>query len=92
VVRAAPDGYTLLQVSQVNTWNAAVYGHLNFDFIRDIMPVATIYRGPSVMVVHPSFPAKSVPELIAYARTNPSKINMASGGIARNMSLASCSR
>src|SRR5215813_2517099 len=81
VVRAPPDGYTLLQLSSVNAYNATLYDKLNFDFVRDIAPVASIYRGPGVLVVHPSFPAKSVPELIAYAKSNPGKINMASAGV-----------
>lgn len=81
VVRAPPDGYTLLQVGTNNAWNASLYDKLNFNFIRDIAPVATIYRGSSVLVVHPSFPTNSVPELIAYAKAHPGKINMASGGI-----------
>jgi tripartite-type tricarboxylate transporter receptor subunit TctC len=81
VVRAAPDGYTLLQVTAANAWNATLYDNLNFNFIRDIAPVASIYRAPAVLVVHPSFPAKSVPALIAYAKANPGKINMASGGV-----------
>jgi tripartite-type tricarboxylate transporter receptor subunit TctC len=82
VVRAAPDGYTLLQIASQNAWAAGLYERLNFDLLRDLAPVASIYRAPSVLVVHPSFPAKSVPELIAYARANPGKINMASGGMA----------
>jgi tripartite-type tricarboxylate transporter receptor subunit TctC len=65
VVRAHPDGYTLLQISSVNAFNATLYDNLSFNFVRDIAPVAGIYRGPGVLVVHPSFPAKSVPELIA---------------------------
>jgi tripartite-type tricarboxylate transporter receptor subunit TctC len=81
VVRASPDGYTLLQVTSANAWNATLYNNLNFNFIRDIAPVASIYRSPAVLVVHPSFPAKSVPALIAYAKANPGKINMASGGV-----------
>jgi len=81
VVRASPDGYTLLQVTSANAWNATLYNNLNFNFIRDIAPVASIYRAPAVLVVHPSFPAKSVPALIAYAKANPGKINMASGGV-----------
>jgi tripartite-type tricarboxylate transporter receptor subunit TctC len=81
VVHAAPDGYTLLMIATPNVWNGALYGKLNFDFVRDVMPVASIYRGPSILVVHPSFPANTVPELIAYAKVNPGKINMASGGI-----------
>jgi tripartite-type tricarboxylate transporter receptor subunit TctC len=81
VVRAAPDGYTLLQVSSANSWNATLYDNLNFDFVRDIAPIASIYSSASVLLVHPSFAPKSVPELIAYAKANPGKINMASSGI-----------
>jgi tripartite-type tricarboxylate transporter receptor subunit TctC len=80
VVRAPPDGYTLLLASASNAINATFYDKLNFNFIRDIAPVAGIMRVPSVMVVHPSVPAKTVPEFIAYAKANPGKINMASGG------------
>jgi tripartite-type tricarboxylate transporter receptor subunit TctC len=81
VVKAPPDGHTLLQIGAHNAWNVTLYDNLTFNFIRDIAPVASIYRGPAVLVVHPSFPAKSVPELIAYAKSNPGKINMASGGV-----------
>ncbi len=81
VVRAPADGYTLLMVGTVGAINATLYDKLNFNFIRDIAPVATISRNALVMVVHPSVPAKSVPEFIAYAKANPGKINMASGGI-----------
>jgi tripartite-type tricarboxylate transporter receptor subunit TctC len=81
VVRAAPDGYTLLLVSSPNTTNATLYDHLNYDFIRDIAPVAGISREPNVMVVNPSVPAKTVPEFIAYAKANPGKINYATAGI-----------
>jgi tripartite-type tricarboxylate transporter receptor subunit TctC len=80
VVRAPADGYTLLLVSAPNAINATLYGNLNFNFIRDIAPVATIARAPNVMEVHPSLPAKTVPEFIAYAKANPGKINMASTG------------
>jgi tripartite-type tricarboxylate transporter receptor subunit TctC len=80
VVRAAPDGYMLLLVSVANTVNATLYERLNFDFIRDIAPVAGIIRGPLVMEVHPSVPARTVPEFIAFTRANPGKINMASAG------------
>ena len=80
VVKAAPDGYTLLLVSTANTINATLFDKLNFDFIRDIAPVAGISRQSLVMVVDPSFPAKTVPEFIAYAKTNPGKISMASAG------------
>jgi tripartite-type tricarboxylate transporter receptor subunit TctC len=80
VVNAAPDGYTLLLVNAANVINVALYEKLNFNFIRDIVPIASICREASVMVVHPSFPAKTVPEFIAYARANPGKINMGSAG------------
>ena len=80
VVHAAPDGYTLLLVGQPNAINATLYETLPFNFIRDIAPVAGIMTVPNVMVVHPSFPAKSVAEFIAYARADPGKINMASAG------------
>jgi tripartite-type tricarboxylate transporter receptor subunit TctC len=80
VVRAAPDGYTLLMVASSSAINATLYEQLNFNFIRDIAPIASILRSPNVMVVHPSFPAKTVPEFIAYAKANPGKINMANPG------------
>ena len=81
VVRAAPDGYTLLLVSSPNTTNATLYDNLNFNFIRDIAPVAGISRDPNVMVINPSVPAKTVPEFIAYAKANPGVINYATAGI-----------
>ena len=81
VVRAPADGYTLLLVSASNAINATLYDKLNFNFIRDIAPVASLVRAPNVMVVNPSVPAKTVPEFIAYAKANPGKINMASSGI-----------
>jgi tripartite-type tricarboxylate transporter receptor subunit TctC len=80
VVRASPDGYTLLMVNVANAINATLYDKLSFNIIRDIAPVASIMRAPGVMVVTPSVPAKTVPEFIAYARANPGKINMASAG------------
>jgi tripartite-type tricarboxylate transporter receptor subunit TctC len=80
VVKAPPDGYTLLQVNSAHAWNGALFDKLNFNFIRDIAPVASIYRQTGVMEVHPSFPAKTVAEFIAYAKANPGKINMASTG------------
>jgi tripartite-type tricarboxylate transporter receptor subunit TctC len=93
VLKAAPDGYTLLMIGSNNAFNATLYDNLSFNFVRDIAPVASIYRGPGVLVVHPLFPAKSVPELIAYAKSNPGKVNMASGlSGARSMCTASCSR
>jgi len=80
VVNASPDGYTLLMAGASNAINATFYDKLNYNFIRDIAPVAGIMRAPLVMVVIPSFPAKTVPEFIAYAKANPGKINMASPG------------
>jgi tripartite-type tricarboxylate transporter receptor subunit TctC len=80
VVRAAADGYTLLLVSAVNTYNMTLYDKLNFDFMRDIVPVASIGQDAFAMVVNPSFPAKTVPEFIAYAKANPGKLNMATSG------------
>jgi tripartite-type tricarboxylate transporter receptor subunit TctC len=81
VVRSPPDGHTLLLVGTSNAINAALYDRLNYNFIRDIMPVASIYRVPGVMLVNQSFPAKSLPEFIAYASANPGEINFASAGI-----------
>jgi tripartite-type tricarboxylate transporter receptor subunit TctC len=81
VAHAPPDGYSLLWVTQTNAINATLNDTLNFNFIRDIQPVASILRVPAVMEVTPSFPAKTVPEFIAYAKANPGKINMASSGI-----------
>src|SRR6266446_2804728 len=80
VVRAPPDGYTLLAIGSNNMINATLYQNLNYDFIRDIAPVASVYRVPQVMEVNPTLPAKSVPEFIAYAKANPGKINFASAG------------
>jgi len=81
VVHAAPDGYTILLVNAQNTINAALFRDLPFDFVRDIEPIAGIVRVPLIMEVLPSFPAKTVPEFIAYAKANPGKINMASAGV-----------
>ncbi|MGD0025195.1 MAG: tripartite tricarboxylate transporter substrate binding protein [Xanthobacteraceae bacterium] len=81
VVKASPDGYTLLMIASSSAINATLYEKLNFNFIRDIAPVASIVRAPNVMEVNPSFPAKTVPEFIAYAKANPGKINMAAPGI-----------
>jgi tripartite-type tricarboxylate transporter receptor subunit TctC len=80
VAKAQPDGYTLLLVSPGAAINATLYDKLNYNFIRDLAPIGGIIRVPNVMVVHPSVPAKTVPEFIAYAKANPGKINMASGG------------
>jgi tripartite-type tricarboxylate transporter receptor subunit TctC len=81
VVNSPPDGYTLLLITSANFINATLYEKLNFNFIRDIAPIAGLSREPVVMVVHPSVPAKTVPEFIAYAKANPGKLNFASGGI-----------
>jgi tripartite-type tricarboxylate transporter receptor subunit TctC len=80
VVRAPADGYTLLLAQTANAIGAALYDKLNFNFIRDIAPVASMVRVANIMEVHPSFPAKTVAEFIAYAKANPGKINMASAG------------
>jgi tripartite-type tricarboxylate transporter receptor subunit TctC len=89
VVRAPPDGYTLLLALSSDAINATLYDNLDFNFIRDIAPVASIIRSPNVMEVNPSFPVKTVPEFIAYAKANPGKINQASGGIGVPSHLAS---
>ena len=81
VVRSPADGYTLLAVGMNNMINATLYERLNFNFIRDIAPVASILRAPQVMLVNPSVPARTMPEFITYAKANPGKINMASAGI-----------
>src|SRR5262245_37734036 len=80
VVRASPDGYTLLLVGLPNAMNATLYKKLNYDFIRDIAPVASLGGGPYVMVINPSVPAKTVAEFVAYAKANSGKINMGSSG------------
>jgi tripartite-type tricarboxylate transporter receptor subunit TctC len=80
VVHAVPDGYTVLLAGPPTAINATLYEKLNFNFIRDIAPIASIVREPLIMVVNPSVPAKTVPEFIAYAKANPGKINMASAG------------
>jgi len=93
VVKSPPDGYTLLLAATPNAINATLYDNLNFNFIRNIAAVAAIIREPLVMAVHPSVPAKSVQEFIAYVKANPRKLNMASGGTGTGATLrASCSR
>ncbi len=81
VAHAAPDGYSLLWITQTNAINETIYKTLNFDFIRDIQPVASIIHVPAVMMVHPSVPAKNVSEFIAYAKANPGKVNVSTPGI-----------
>ena len=81
VVRAPPDGYTLLLVGSPNAINATLYEKLSFNFLRDIAPVASLTRGALVMVIHPSVPAKTIPEFIAYAKANPGKVSYGSGGV-----------
>jgi tripartite-type tricarboxylate transporter receptor subunit TctC len=88
VVRAAPDGYTLLFVGAPNAINASLYAKLNFNFVRDIAPVIGIARVPMVLIVHPSVPVKTIPELLAYAKSAPNKLNMASSGIGTTPHLA----
>src|SRR5215472_5074952 len=80
VAKAAPDGYTLLNVTTINAWNATLYKHLDFDFLRDITPVASMTRSGGVLEVNPAVPVHSVPEFIAYAKANPGKLNMGTGG------------
>jgi tripartite-type tricarboxylate transporter receptor subunit TctC len=89
VVRAPADGYTLLLVGAWNAINATLYDELSFNFIRDIAPVAGIMRVPSVMVVNPSVPAKTIPEFIAYAKANPGKVSYGSGGVGTSIHVAS---
>jgi tripartite-type tricarboxylate transporter receptor subunit TctC len=81
VMRAAPDGYTLLLSGSNDAWNTALYDNLKFDYLRDIAPIASLVRAMGVLVVNPSLPTKSVPEFIAYAERNPGKINVGSGGV-----------
>jgi tripartite-type tricarboxylate transporter receptor subunit TctC len=81
VVRASPDGYTLLLVGSPNAINATLYEKLDFNFVSDIAPVASLIRGALVMVVHPSVPTRTLPEFIAYAKANPGKLSYGSGGV-----------
>jgi tripartite-type tricarboxylate transporter receptor subunit TctC len=87
VARAAPDGYTLLEVADANTYNTTLYDNLPFNFVRDVTPVASIDRAPFVMVVNPSSPAKTVGEFIAYAKANAGKVNMGASGAGSNSQL-----
>src|SRR5678815_3641486 len=80
VVRAPPDGYSLLQISASNAWNVTIYDNLKFNFISDIVPVAGVRHAGGVMLVHPSVPVTTVREFVAYAKANPGKLNMATGG------------
>src|SRR5262249_31639765 len=89
VVKAAPDGYTLLQISTTNAINATLYSNINFNLSRDLAPIASIARVPLVIIVNPSIPARTIPDFIAYANTNPGKINMASAGNGTTAHLAS---
>ena len=88
VVRAPPDGYTLLMVGPSSTINATLYDKLNFVFLRDIAPVASTFRQPQILLANPSLPAKTIPELIAYAKANPGKVTMASAGTGSSGHLA----
>jgi tripartite-type tricarboxylate transporter receptor subunit TctC len=88
VVRAPPDGYTLLLANLINAVNASLFDNLSFNFIRDIAPVSSISHGPFILVVNPSLPANTVSEFIAYAKANPSKINFASSGTASTSHIA----
>jgi tripartite-type tricarboxylate transporter receptor subunit TctC len=81
VVNSPPDGYTLLLVTQSNSINATLYRNLSFDFMRDITPIASLMHAPSVLVINPAVPANTIPELIAYAKANPGKLNMGTAGI-----------
>ena len=88
VVNAPPDGYTLLFATSANALGASFYDNANVNFARDITPVASLVRGPLIMEVNPSFPAKTIPEFTAFAKANPGKINMASAGIGNTTHLA----
>ena len=81
VAKSTPDGYTLLLMTSADAWNQTLYPHLNYDIVRDFAPAGTVSRGAGVLVVNPSLPVKSAPELIAYAKANPGKVTVASAGI-----------
>src|SRR5262249_36595744 len=88
VANAPADGYTLMLVNPANAINATLYDKLNFNFLRDIVPVAGLIRVPNVMEVNPSIPAKTVPEFIAFAKANPGKVNFASGGVGTSVHMS----
>jgi tripartite-type tricarboxylate transporter receptor subunit TctC len=88
VIRAAPDGYTLFLASPANATNASLYDKLNFEFLRDVEPVAGLIRFADVVVVNPSLPVKTIPELIAYAKANPGALNFASSGVGSTLHVA----
>jgi tripartite-type tricarboxylate transporter receptor subunit TctC len=88
VIRSAPDGYTLLLAAPANATNTALFAHLNFDFIRDVEPVAGLIRFADVVDVNPQLPIKSIPELIAYAKANPGKLNFGSSGVGSTLHVA----
>jgi tripartite-type tricarboxylate transporter receptor subunit TctC len=88
VINAPPDGHTLLFATSTNALSASLYDKANVNFARDITPVTSLVRGPLIMEVNPSFPAKTIPEFIAYAKANPGKINMASAGIGNTTHVA----
>jgi tripartite-type tricarboxylate transporter receptor subunit TctC len=88
VIRAAPDGYTLFLASPANATNASLYDKLNFEFLRDVEPIAGLIRFADVVVVNPSLPVKTIPELIAYAKANPGALNFASSGVGSTLHVA----
>src|SRR5207253_8033831 len=88
VVRAPADGYTLLQLNVANAINATLYDKLNFNLLRDLVPVASFMRVPNVMEVSPSLPVKTVPEFIGYAKANPGKISFASSGVGTTLHMS----
>ncbi|HWX84579.1 MAG TPA: tripartite tricarboxylate transporter substrate binding protein [Xanthobacteraceae bacterium] len=88
VIRATPDGYTLFLASPANATNAALYDKLNFEFLRDVVPIAGLIRFADVVVVNPSLPVKTIPELIAYAKANPGALNFASSGVGSTLHVA----
>jgi tripartite-type tricarboxylate transporter receptor subunit TctC len=81
VIRAQPDGYTLLDVTSVNAWNVSLYDNLKFDILRDLVPIASIYKGGGLLVTHPSLPVNTLGEFIDYLKAHPGKVRMGSGGV-----------